>query len=276
MKRLLIILSCFITWQTVLAQTVDFKITSSTCVNTPIIFTDITDDNTSYWVWDFGDGFIEKDVKTAQHTYNVAGEYTVKLTVTVLGMEYFTEKKVTVHNYPFCDFEIDTVFYSSFTRVFKDKSESEHKIAKFIWEFGDGEKTSIENITTAQHQYKKEGEFTITHRVIDDGGCDDQVSKKVVIKDLFDVPNVFSPNGDGINDLFIVKSNGVVEFDIEIVSRWGNLVFKREGVKRIVWDGTMPDGSKLQTGTYFYIIKATNSDKEYTPERGHITVFCEN
>jgi gliding motility-associated-like protein len=87
------------------------------------------------------------------------------------------------------------------------------------------------------------------------------------------VPNVFTPNEDRVNDEFIVLSNGVSRFSIEIYSRWGNLLFKRSGQEQIVWDGTLPDGTKINPGTYYYVITAHDDAANYEPAQGFITVF---
>jgi gliding motility-associated-like protein len=70
-----------------------------------------------------------------------------------------------------------------------------------------------------------------------------------------------------------VTSNGETLFSIEIYSRWGNLVFKRSGHQQRFWDGTMPDGSLVKPGTYYYVINSESGNFKYEPEKGFITVF---
>jgi gliding motility-associated-like protein len=83
------------------------------------------------------------------------------------------------------------------------------------------------------------------------------------------IPNVFTPNGDGANDLFFVTSNGLTEYNLTIVNRWGNTVFEstdpNEG-----WDGKS-NGDPCTDGTYFYILKAKSNSKEFD-KHGHITL----
>ena len=68
-------------------------------------------------------------------------------------------------------------------------------------------------------------------------------------------PNAFSPDGDGINDLFKVSGQGMSDFQIEIYNRWGQMVYKSIDLSN-GWDGTFK-GKNLPTGTYVYKIKTS-------------------
>ena len=82
---------------------------------------------------------------------------------------------------------------------------------------------------------------------IDNRFCIDECS-------YYDLPNVFSPNGDNINDLYIPLPYMFVEkIDMKIYNRWGNLVFKTEDPD-INWDGTnIESNNKVPDGVYYYI-----------------------
>jgi len=73
-------------------------------------------------------------------------------------------------------------------------------------------------------------------------------------EDLF-VANIFSPNGDGKNDVLQLKGNGITNVYWAIYDRWGNLIFETSDQSQ-GWDGTKK-GSAMGTGTYVYYIKAT-------------------
>jgi len=83
------------------------------------------------------------------------------------------------------------------------------------------------------------------------------------------IPNVFTPNGDGVNDMYFVTSKGLIDFNITIVNRWGNVVFESNDTQG-GWDGTA-NGVKCTDGTYFYILNAKSQTKEYK-KHGHITL----
>lgn len=76
------------------------------------------------------------------------------------------------------------------------------------------------------------------------------------------IPNIFTPNQDGINDFF--KINGLQNGDkVSIFNRWGQLVFKTEDINNF-WDGTTLKGSLCPDGVYFYIIEQKKSAKTKT------------
>ena len=104
----------------------------------------------------------------------------------------------------------------------------------------------------------------------------------------FTLPNVFTPNGDGINDLYHPKWDeepidvpdfdfDLIDFDIEIFNRWGNMVYKTDDIK-INWDGTNhATGQACASGVYYYvctIVKKVGDDapKAYTLT-GYIHLF---
>ncbi len=91
------------------------------------------------------------------------------------------------------------------------------------------------------------------------------------------IPNAFSPNNDGINDLFLIASSPeteVLKFDLKIFDRWGNLIFNSDNIVDS-WNGTYKD-RLVPEGVYVYIIDTKIEDKsginEYT-SKGIITVI---
>ncbi len=82
------------------------------------------------------------------------------------------------------------------------------------------------------------------------------------------IPNVFSPNGDGINDLFVIE--GLEEGDeIAIYNRWGIKVYEFVNIND-AWDGRTTSGQKCSTGVYYYFIKRKNNEKTF---KGFIHLF---
>lgn len=78
------------------------------------------------------------------------------------------------------------------------------------------------------------------------------------------VPNIFTPNGDNINDTFSV-SGLTGSWTMHIYDRWGNLIFSTENVSLDSegWDGFNLLGIEAVTGVYFYILKQENGDDSY-------------
>lgn len=83
-----------------------------------------------------------------------------------------------------------------------------------------------------------------------------------VSESLIDVPNVFTPNGDGMNDEFRVAYRSIISFEAWVYNRWGRLVFHWTDPQK-GWDGNI-NGRKAAVGPYYYVIKALGSD--FNPE----------
>ena len=90
------------------------------------------------------------------------------------------------------------------------------------------------------------------------------------------VPNVFSPNGDGKNDTFLVQGAFLDDFEMEIYNRWGQVMFRSTNVTN-GWNGGVDNqtSAKVPDGTYYYVIsfKDRCSDEPRTERTGHVTVL---
>jgi gliding motility-associated-like protein len=138
----------------------------------------------------------------------------------------------------------------------------------FEWQFGDGR---TGNMPIVLHRYASAGTYAVTLTVteLNDPWQTFTNTRSVTISDSFEVPNVFTPDGDGINDNFIVRSNGATPLDITIFDRTGNIVYKHTSPV-INWDGRTPAGARVRPGVYYYVI--SSSDPIYN-KTGFIRVF---
>jgi gliding motility-associated-like protein len=147
-----------------------------------------------------------------------------------------------------------------------------------IWNFGNGSYTVTKaaNISPTA-VYNQPGTYTV-NAFAKKGTCLDSVTKlyiKVNVPSRFEVPNVFTPNNDGINDFFFLHTASLNDISASIYDRWGRLVFKTEHstTGNISWDGKTPEGKDAPTGTYFYVIKADGSDGKAYEEKGTLSLI---
>lgn len=84
------------------------------------------------------------------------------------------------------------------------------------------------------------------------------------------LPNAFTPNGDGLNDAFGVVGEGIVEMQLVIYNRWGELVFESKSVNE-KWDGYF-NGSKAPVGVYGYELLVKNGDNQSMVKKGTVTL----
>jgi len=118
------------------------------------------------------------------------------------------------------------------------------------WDFGDGT-TSTDSLPF--HSYYEPGTYDITLIVRSGLDCLDTLTLPVNIVEGLIVPNVFTPNNDGINDVFDIRTSDVGNFNLEIYNRWGNVIFENTS-PLISWDGVTASGTPASAGTYFYVI----------------------
>jgi gliding motility-associated-like protein len=85
--------------------------------------------------------------------------------------------------------------------------------------------------------------------------CDKDSTLSIVLE----LPNVFTPNGDEVNDFYIVKANNLVALEVTILNRWGNLVSQFDGLM-YYWDGKAQNGNMCSDGVYF--VKAIGETKD--------------
>lgn len=84
-----------------------------------------------------------------------------------------------------------------------------------------------------------------------------------------DIPNVFTPNEDGINDFYFISSSGLTDYSLIILNRWGELVFETDDANS-AWDGKF-NGNECTEGVYFYRLNATQNGEKIV-KHGHITL----
>jgi gliding motility-associated-like protein len=77
-----------------------------------------------------------------------------------------------------------------------------------------------------------------------------------------DIPNVFTPNGDGYNDYFEVTTDGVTVYEFTVFTRTGARVYHSLS-PRIFWDGKSNGGKDLKEGVYYYVIEETESSEPF-------------
>jgi len=113
--------------------------------------------------------------------------------------------------------------------------------------------------------------YTVT--VIDSNGCvtTDEVTIVVDYEKVIFVPNVFSPNLDGENDVLYVRGKGVEAFSFYIYDRWGELIFETSD-SNIGWDGTYR-GQNMNKAVFVYYLEAIFMDGSEITQKGDITLM---
>lgn len=207
--------------------------------------------------WDFGDGSTRSS--GPNHVYNEAGLYTVSLTVQNLngciGSDTAVrEEYINVFPIPSPGFSVDPLIISAFDPqlTITDLSQGGNAC---LYSF-DNRVFEDCNFT---HMLENVHPQTITQRVSNRFGCTAETEYTFRVADhTIYVPNAFTPNGDGINEVFEPVITGAASYDMVIIDRWGGEVFTGEDLKR-GWDGGSRGGEHfVQAGLYQYLITVTD------------------
>lgn len=226
----------------------------------------------------FGDGD-SSTVTAPNHCYTTAGTYSVTLictssngcvgTITVPNM-------ITVSPIPVADFTISPSSPITINTVVNFTDITAGSVNS-SWIFGDPSSGSNTATTpTASHSYPNEGQYCITLVSTNSGGCIDSARYCIIIigEATIFIPNVFSPNGDGNNDLFLVGSINVSEIMYDIYDRWGLKIASYNGVTG-GWNGETKNGKMAPDGVYYYVLKATTDAGKAIEQEGFIHLFSE-
>jgi gliding motility-associated-like protein len=138
----------------------------------------------------------------------------------------------------------------------------------YLWEFGDGKDSTSSMETPGPHFYYKPGDYSVKLTSTSEEGCADSLrfDKVAVDKSLLNIPNVFTPDGDGYNDWFIPEKKSMRYMRMEVFSRSGMKVYGFNGEGKnlkdwLGWDGNINNSSiKASPGVYFYLIRAYGWD----------------
>ncbi len=169
---------------------------------------------------------------------------------------------------PIADFTIDgSVWESTFPIVFRDLSTG---AIGWAWDFGTNglASTEVNPVVT----YPEPGNFPVQLAIVDTLGCVDTLVKFIRVAPEFNLylPTAFSPDGDGLNELFSVEGTGIVKFHLRIYDRWGRVVFETEDPAQ-GWDGSI-DGKKPVPGVYPYLFRYLGPSGQTADRYGSVTL----
>jgi gliding motility-associated-like protein len=168
--------------------------------------------------------------------------------------------------------------------VFTDLSVNSYTMK---WDFGDGKSVegnaigqaigdeTVGSMLQPTHNYIAYGVFNAVLTTTSNFGCEDSYEKTIIVEEdqRVYVPNSFTPDGDGINDVFKVEGSTVQEkdFSLTIYNRGGNIVFQSFDLN-LGWDGLEKNGREAQPQVYVFMIRYYSGDKPYE-KNGTVTLL---
>lgn len=145
-----------------------------------------------------------------------------------------------------------------------------------LWSYGNGVATNtVYNNVNPSTIYTAPGTYTVLLTTTK-GTCKDTAMRiiRVDVPSKMEIPNVFTPNGDKVNDIFRLNASNLTEITVTIFDRWGNVVYDlTSDTGNFAWDGKNQAGKECPAGTYFYIIKAKGKDSQEYDQKGNVSLF---
>ncbi|MDC0249604.1 PKD domain-containing protein [Flavobacteriales bacterium] len=231
----------------------NFDIPTHACFGDEVEISNLSDDNIIEWYYTFGDGNSSYE-KNPTHTYDFVNQFDISLEVTSPeGCVNDTTMPaiIEIHPLPIADFQANTLIASEIESEIKFFNQS-IGASSYIWSF-DNENYSFEE--NPIYYFNNTQNYEVILTAINDFSCSSEIMKVVYIHPeySFYIPNSFTPNNDGKNDIFLAQGNGIISSDMQVFNRWGGLVFESSNIE-FGWNGLDANSNKLEEGLYLYHI----------------------
>jgi len=232
--------------------------------------------NSQSQTWNFGDGS-GSALNAPYYCFTQAGAYNITLVVTDNKgcIDSLTQNNyINVYPNPAADFLINPNPSAVNTVInFIDKSVG---ATTWSWSFGDAINSSS-NLQSPTFIYTDSGYYQIRLIIVNEFGCSDTSIQLLFIEPefLFYIPNTFTPNGDGLNDVFAPSLFGIENetFEFYIFDRWGDKIFESNS-STVGWNGVANSGSEIaQQDTYVWLIKLKDIHGNRHKYVGHVNLI---
>jgi gliding motility-associated-like protein len=216
--------------------------------------------------WDFDDGsyYDQSGASTVTHGFAKEGIYNITL-LAYKGSEivrYSSRLKVTA---VIAYFSIDY----SYAPYIKFSNQSKNAQA-YVWDFGDH--SSLQSEISPRHKFDNNGVAEVK-LIAQNGACADTFrlefnpTAKTVDENGLVIPNVFTPNNDGLNDEWAINAGEINRIKITILDRSGKRVFETTDISK-KWNGLDSLGKECPSGDYYYLVSYISGGNEEKTKTG--------
>jgi gliding motility-associated-like protein len=230
---------------------------------------------TPLYFWDFGDGSDFSSETNPTYTFQDTGSYSIGLLLItsdkcVDTISTLVNSAVKVFPQPIAQI--------NFLDTAKSLKEALFQFNNIGSQFVASSRYLINGIEVGQsdilnYQFTDTGHFKVSYIATNTFNCEDTSTAEVFVFDEFQfvIPNIFTPNGDFINDEFKMQACGVYDYNIKVFTRFGEKIFESNSL-HLNWDGTRK-GKAVNSGTYFYTIKILQFQNKILDYQGSITLL---
>jgi gliding motility-associated-like protein len=252
---------------------------SVVCADAPLLSTGEylrRDTSAMHWYWEFPNGATATVIKPPAQRYTTPGDFEIKaIAMNSSGCADTVTQAIRVNALPAATLP-DTLTGTVGMPVMIQPATYSPNVVSYLWSPAEG----LSCTTCPQPAAKPNFNTTYRVTVTDGNGCRNSAEVRVIVfchnSNVF-VPNTFSPNGDGSNDVFYVRGTGVARVkSLRIFNRFGEVVFERQNFAvndaSAGWDGTFK-GRKLAPDTYIYQLDAFCENNVTVRFDGSITLI---
>jgi gliding motility-associated-like protein len=262
--------------QVVASPFVDIMGNVPICMQSKLTFKGIitqADTSALKWYWNFGNGKTSITQNPLPQRYDTAGNYPLRLIVTnSSGCADTLDRTVIVYALPVINAGPDKVIPvgSSYTIM-----PTGSAVVDYLW----SPATALSCVDCYSTIASPKNTTTYTIKVTDGNGCINTDNIIIIVvcndKNIF-IPNTFSPNNDGANEVFYPRGTGLFKIEsMRIFNRWGEMVFQKAKLNpndpSAGWNGTY-NGKSLNADVYTYIIDVICENSEIISYKGNITL----
>jgi gliding motility-associated-like protein len=266
---------------------IDFTAPSIGCAPLSVTLTGTSNGASDVFTWTSDkNGILGQATPSLYHTFVDSGKYAITLSVfnpiTNCSNSLIKPNYIQVYPQPTASFDADP-FKASILDPKINFINSSQGATNYYWDFGDPAAQNNSNTSTIvnpSHVYSYTGEYKVNLVAISSHGCRDIASRLVdIIPDFaLYIPNTFTPDENGINDIFQPLGVGIDEdnYRLDIFDRWGENIFTSNNFRK-GWDGSVKGGSKpAPQGVYTYKLMVHDVLGNKHPYVGHVTVIRRN
>lgn len=235
----------------------------SICIGQPVLLT--ANGGSGFYDW-------QPNINSNNDSVTVFPQHNTTYTVSSSSGNCVSTKTIHISvSFVNADFTDDSENTTYFDEVnFYNLSQNNHFN---YWYINNGYYTEAVNPTVI---FSEPGNYAACLMVKNDFGCTDTLCKVISVgcpDDIVYLPNTFTPNGDGLNDVFNVSTLGycIEKFSLKIYDRWGELIFESEDILK-GWDGKFKK-EIVKDDVYIYLLDYTMINKKAKSKRGHVSVI---
>jgi gliding motility-associated-like protein len=267
--------------------TADFKFINN-CINNQVRFTDASSPGygqtaINNYKWDFGDATPNSYITNPMHTYNIVSKFSVNLSISSSLCPTLTDSKTRIISivqpragraYPpkVTSFGVPTVL--ELTEKEAASVEQGGSAASYLWMPSTALSSARVQNPIAIYNKNDGTKINYTISITDTSGCviNDTQEVWVFAEPNIYAPTAFTPNHDGVNDIFIPIYVEIMRIQyLRIFDRWGNLLWETADMGK-GWDGVV-NGKQMPMDTYVYMVVGIDVNGKTVSRKGDLTLI---